>query len=349
MKYILFLCVALFPMNSWPSDSKDSCTGDDTTISYSARMRWWTVSGGDEANQCKKSRTIYKELCRPLGKTCTVDKDSESTLAAVLSHAASIAQPPRVSIDITKMDTQTILMSDNWKQGTGSAQEAIVLAFRSETHCLQLTEGQDLECDASFDEFLNGLSLALFMSNVSSQIDSGLRKRVILRNRNRLAQWDAYLSEEQFQYPWELGLNFCWYIPSWKEYSSTLGRSQCFIPIYNVKLAMEVRDASPVHGWETAPEFRFIFLHPELAISYSSEPNAGDKVNAALIFEWVGAYWWNWNEDWKSADDNVFDCILDICPVGASLASAVVDLPDSDPIGHGLALHIHTFIADSTR
>lgn len=352
MKILLAILLSISivgPNYSWAGDRGNFCEKDDTSASYEKRMRWWIVTGGEAADFCKRSRSIYKRLSESLvdiWKQYGSEID-EAMIADFTIHVGSLARPPKVAVDVSELDTQTMLLSDNWKQGAGSTQEKIILAFPR--GCRAVKVGDNANCDADFIRLLDGLSLSLFMQEFATQIDKHIMQEELLRSSKRLAQWKAYLNDEQFQYPWELGLNFCWKVPNWKNYDSTFGRSQCFVPGWNVVKGRKVQDSSAPIGWEKSPSFRFIYLHPELAVSYSSEPRDGDKVNAALVFEWIGAYWWSWNEDWKKNGDDVFNCSFDVCPFGFSLASALVDLPDNDALGFGVSTHVHNFMISATR
>ena len=326
----------------------DLCGDKGAATTFGERVRW-LVGGSASADACLESAAFYERLRGVLDEAWRLNGQviNDTSLSEVAVNVRAIAHPPRVAVDLSEMDLERLKQTDNWKQGAGSAHEQVLMAFPRE--CFSAIEGAQTSCDREFERLTDGLALMHFMQRVSTDANRDEIERQLRRSAFRVAKWDAYLSSQQFQYPWELGLNFCAQQP-WEDYSAGWQRAGCFVPVASSAIGMRVRDHVGPVGWEEVPEWRFIFLHPEAAVSYSSEPSGGDQVNAALVFEWIGAYWWNWNDEgWQKPGDPVYDCVLNLCPLGVSFAAAYVDLPDNDELGHGVSLHVRNFAFTATK
>lgn len=188
--------------------------------------------------------------------------------------------------------------------------------------------------------FVHGMQ-ALFVEGTVTD-----REEYIARGDKRLARWDRYLDAQSFQYPWELTANYCLHTDA---VEGILAHTGCLIPGLNGVIARDAMEDEPPTGWPDVPTSRLILLHPEIGITYSDDAPDGQQVEPSLVFEWVGLMGWSWNDDWASPDDDVFDCPLDLCPVGIALTSVYADMAAVDDVGHGLTLHFRNFALSATR
>jgi hypothetical protein len=338
--YLLYI-VGLFSTGAWSQEQV--CEGDPVDEIYEQRWRWYVVNGGDQADTCKESRPIYQELNALLDdyRYRTVLRIDASQIAL---RAGSIAREYDLAIDMSNLTVNDMISNDTWLQGKVFDQ---VVEFPD--NCKSQSAGVSEACDSEFESFKDRLSFAYFMSEITDEINKPELEADLLHSARRVAKWNKYLDSQQFQYPWELSLNYCWQQPGWSEEDSRWGRAGCFIPGVGSGIGRRIQDEHSQLGWEEVPEWRYTYLHPDVAVSYSGEPSQGDRVNAALLFEWVGVYWWKWNDDWAKESDSVYDCFLSLCPVGLSVVTTLIDLPDNDAVGYGLALHVHNFTLAATK
>jgi hypothetical protein len=76
--------------------------------------------------------------------------------------------------------------------------------------------------------------------------------------------------------------------------------------------------------WREPPSFRAIALHPDIGFMYDQNDPKGSRTNVALVFQWFGYQWWEWETN-KVKDLR-----------GLSIVSTVADNAVGYPVGLGL-------------
>lgn len=232
---------------------------------------------------------------------------------------------------------------DGWKFGTGQVADSAYIDF------FQACGGQSanyMECRERAAPTWAAMAFVHYMHKLAVEAGKSGRQDYIARSDKRLARWERYLDAQSFQYPWELTANYCLHthaVEGWLKHAG------CFVPGLNGVIARNAMEAQPPTGWRDVPTSRLILLHPEIGISYANNASDGEQVEPSLVFEWVGVMGWSWNNDWAAADDDVFDCPLNLCPVGIALTSVYADRADVDDLGHGVTLHFRNFALSATR
>lgn len=118
--------------------------------------------------------------------------------------------------------------------------------------------------------------------------------------QQRAKQWDSYFSDTQFQYPWELWLNF----------AADGGFREDYIDKGDV-----------------VPTSRFIFLHPDAGFTIVDKEGA-NTVNPALNLQIFGIQGWNWDDDTNRAKH----------PLGISLSGLLTEIRGQAEYDLGITL-----------
>jgi len=133
--------------------------------------------------------------------------------------------------------------------------------------------------------------------------DGNYRRRanaILLFNKSnlRLKRWNSYFYETQFQYPWELLVNF----------TADGGFEADFLN----------REA-------VVPSSKLILLHPDVALTVADNGVDGNKLYPALTFQWIGFQRWSWKNGVAHH------------PWGLALTSTFSDIAGLDETGHGVS------------
>jgi len=196
-------------------------------------------------------------------------------------------------------------MLDNTDE-TGSA-GAIVKDWLTGAGCWAVVPKNKPECIPVLEAAVGVGIRVLVAREVVDEFNLPQRAKNLTEVTTRAAQWEAYLYGTQFQYAWELVANR--YIDnSWRKIPED--------PFGNEL------------GLRIPPTNRGIFLHPDVGLQYISGQSNGDKVVAALTFEWLGYM------QWKGYKDNKVDGLW-----GISVVSTVADERNAPKMGTGVMLH----------
>jgi hypothetical protein len=141
---------------------------------------------------------------------------------------------------------------------------------------------------------------------IIDEFNSPQRAENLRKLQDLSAQWEAYLYETQFQYVWELMFNR-WLDNKLREIPKD--------PFGN-----EI-------GLRIPPSNRAIALHPDVGLQFIRGQQNGDRVVAAMTFEWVGYLEWTYKE-------NRVDGLK-----GVSVVSTVADHQSAPVVGTGLMFH----------
>lgn len=136
-------------------------------------------------------------------------------------------------------------------------------------------------------------------------------------------RWQAYLYDTQFQYWWELAAN------RYLDEKCPGGLNAVVTPVLGKKCAAIPRDnvGNPI-GWRDPPEYRAVFLHPDIGVQYNRNEIKGDRLKPSLVFQWIGYQWW----DWQGSKVSKLK--------GISLVTTVSDNANARLIGHGIQLQL---------
>lgn len=308
-------------------------------------------------NDCLVSLPIYEQLTSNQEdfKALPVDAQAERLVPKNLTEVRSTLQkyaqiyeqfvdasdsPTYAAIRRASEDIDRLFDAPSWQDGLArDVYGSFLTEYPADSACGD-------RCRDRYESSVYSLAFIGFMSKVAATSNAQSAEAYVKNHENRYKRWNAYLDVEQFQYPWELSANFCLHESSLKGFRKV----QCLIPVLGGIKTRKLLDNASRVGFKEAPSWRAIFLHPEVGISLGNNQADGDEIEPSLIVEWIGLSWWRWNNlDGGGFDsDKPFKCPLSLCPVGASLSTAFVDLPDNEDIGHGVSLRFRNFTVTTT-
>jgi hypothetical protein len=232
-------------------------------------------------------------------------KDIDRLAASVGSMPSDASKYPALNLDYWKYDA----------------------TLSSEPHGLPLQYLHDKDCfPHEPDERCNGVypgavELAddiFLVDTVVSLLQSSDRGKLLDEAKTREDRWHAYLYDTQFQFWWELGLNY-----AVEKTCPEFMRWEC-APVKTDPYGNEL-------GFRNPPDRKLIFLHPDVAVEYLHREPAGQRFKPVIAFQWFGFQKWTW--DGTSASHLM----------GIAVASTVADTSVSKRVGTGVMLQWKKF------
>ena len=342
----LILCVLTFGIAPGYSHGDLICTMEGK--SYAERLEAYASTHTDCLRKLPTSKKMAIEQHRVLSSVGSIESEGARKLAILAiteyfdSHrdANFKGAIPLVSAAKSQGEGELEFNANRWVVGAnGTLYEALVNPFLNA--CSQTSES----CDTEFVSVRDSLAFIDRVKTLTDSKSASVLKGELSKMDRRIAYWDAYLDEQQFQYFWELSTNYCMDYPDF----SRLEKLQCFVPILAGLKAQRARDKAPQQGWGEIPTTRWIFLHPEIGIAVSQGEEDGSEVQPSLIFEWIGIKRWKWNGDWKKDTDSAYACRWGLCPIGMSIVSQYADLASHKDLGHGASVHFKNFAISATH
>ncbi len=130
----------------------------------------------------------------------------------------------------------------------------------------------------AFDSQLDMLRVVNLMATLTRYAQSeSLRKSLVLALREN-KRWQAYRSQGQHQYIWEVWLN-----------GQVMDRQSC------VK-RNEASGEKVYIGFCAVPTSQWIVMHPDAALRWSHDAAKSSQLKPALIVETLGYYRWDWQD-----------------------------------------------------
>lgn len=368
---LLYLILGLLPLTPSTAfaEGEKSCV-EQVGKDYEARLfNYWT-------SNCYVNEKTYRHLSATLKQelvpTGNYLKRTEVTLGAIntarqestrlTSDLADAIQAINSALQEQAATSFTVLndLPDksskisnlaNWSRATwtpnqpGNQTWEAVKTTLKENNCLAVPQSRD--CDRTYADALAASGLLFAMRDITAYYLQPATDMRLNEYRLNVARWDDYLTAMQFQYPWELLLNYCYDNPRYvQKYgdeangkNQAIPRWKCFVPIWGTLVARKHLHNKPDIGFVSPPNRRWIFLHPEVSAIYAGDQSSGDKYSLALNFEWIGRYFYRY--------DNTTGRIKN--PVGLSIVSTIADLPGSNNHGLGLMVHYRNLGLSVTR
>lgn len=210
-----------------------------------------------------------------------------------------------------------------WKlDGTRSTEpHGLPTQFLFDNGCLGHEPSAD--CEAAYTLAVMLADDVFVVGNVVAALQSSDRQKIIDEAKLREARWHSYLYNTQFQYWWELGLNYA-VERTCPEYM----RWDCTEITSDVK-GNEI-------GFREPPNSKLSLLHPDVGLEYLNREPAGSRFKPVIMFQWFGYQHWTWQ-------DSTANGLL-----GAALVSTVADTSVSRRVGTGLMLQWKKFSVSVT-
>jgi hypothetical protein len=182
--------------------------------------------------------------------------------------------------------------------------------------------GTDPKCRAAFGRAVQVGDDVFIAGTIIAKLHAPEAKRFHDLAALREKRWHAYLYDTQFQYWWELGLN---------RYLEENCADRYLLPLIGKKCDKQERDKdkNPL-GFREPPEYRAVFLHPDVGLQYLDAEPHGDRLKPALVIQWVGYQWWKWKEN--EAKINSLR--------GVSFVSTISDNASNKTIGWGAQIQL---------
>ncbi|NIB44371.1 hypothetical protein HBA55_32555 [Pseudomaricurvus alkylphenolicus] len=249
--------------------------------------------------------------------------NSDSSAADALESALNKAIDTSADLQLAYLTTpqSQALVADEglainkWGYGAGShvIWRAVILQPLLDQGCAarDVTFSVDSTCYNYFHQKLAGLAeiYGIVREQILPVAVTPIGQMSIKRYADRVARWESYFKDTQFQYPWELIVNRR-FTYNWHE------------------IAKE----------DSIPTKRYILLHPDVGALYADN-DGDDQTDLALVMQWAGIQWWQeWDKDNRAKH-----------PIGVSVVSTFVDLPEMDEHGFGFMFHYKRFGLSVTK
>lgn len=296
--------------------------------------------GGDPAirDACRRSRSGYLRLAKAIqqdfiAKQISIGWAQAGTDAAAAVEKSLVAIRPSTRIDSAQLATlytftadQLNLAATDWNDpkywGTDfwkispsvpdpGAPWPRVNKLLTGVGCGNKMVSSAI-CGSQYREAGVLINHILVMHDVVEAYLSDVRQRVISDTSINYTGWNSYFDATQFQYPWELGINY----------------------FFDAKFSHEQeRDlyGNPI-GLRIPRSGRWIALHPDVGVSYFDDEPNGDRFAVSLLFEWIGYQWTGLSDKSKVK-----------WPIGIGIVSTWSDTKVIDSSGLGLMLHYKRF------
>lgn len=190
-------------------------------------------------------------------------------------------------------------VSSNWDQ--------VIVQPLQEAGCFDKKALSTNDCERIFNEFKPiAASYALISFRVTKPLVDWYQD-VDSKNIIKLeGQWNSYRKDLIFQYPWELFANYKFH-----------GGDQFDKP-----------------NFQGGPTSRLLVVHPDVAVLFGDSLNEGNKVNPALVIEWLGFLSW---QGYDSITNKVKN------PWGVAFTTSFADLAGAKDIGLGVTAHYQKY------
>jgi hypothetical protein len=212
---------------------------------------------------------------------------------------------------------------DYWKYSAALSPEpaGIPLQYLQDKGCFPQApdpQGPDARCDGLYAGAVELADDIFIVTRVISLIQSSDRGRLLDEAKTREDRWHAYLYDTQFQFWWELGLNY-----AVEKTCPGFMRWDC-APADTDPYGNEL-------GFRQPPDRKLIFLHPDVAVEYLHREPAGQRFKPVIAFQWIGFQKWTWEGTSASR------------LMGISIVSTVADTSVSNRVGTGIMLQWKKF------
>ncbi len=296
---------------------------------------------------CKMKNSFWTELVGIVAEEYRFSDDLTGKRTFIAQRMADRLREWQADVDYENLRLliETANSADpfgsNQKWMVGSLMDSIMNTLIQECSTNTISN----ECNNEYRLVRDRMIFATFMNNLGDVQRHPLVVEEVKKFNKRSAQWDAYLDNQQFQYLWELSLNYCRdnkNITGWKYVG-------CYVPLVGAGIAQADYDKKSANGWERVPTSRFIYLHPEIGAVYDKYEADDWHIKPSFIFEWIGVMNWKWNDSWTEPSDKIYSCKWDICPWGFSLVSQYANFSQHKDLGHGAAIHFRNYTITYTR
>lgn len=164
------------------------------------------------------------------------------------------------------------------------------------------------KCGTRYKQISPLIDHVLVMHDVVDAYLSDVRDRMASDTSRNNKKWQSYFDDLQFQYPWELIVN------------------------YNVDRKFRGHQPKDEYnnpiGLRQPPGGRLILLHPDVGLSYFDDEPGGERYRASFMLQWVGYQWAGYGDDGRVKR-----------PFGFSVISTYSDTVNVKGTGLGLMLH----------
>lgn len=165
-------------------------------------------------------------------------------------------------------------------------------------HVLNPSQSQKyITCSKRYEELKLLLPLMAIMKTTTQYYLNNEITEKMKRDARVEREFESYLFDGLFQYPWEQTLNFC--LEADKDYPEDeqggfWSDARCHVPFYSIVEARHKRASKGADiGWRSAPTSRRIVFHPTIGFGYTDKQPDGQRFKPSLIMQWYGVSWWD--------------------------------------------------------
>jgi hypothetical protein len=207
---------------------------------------------------------------------------------------------------------------DYWKlRGLSSTEpHGAPFQYLQDKRCINITPSAS--CDAAYTNAVELGDQIFIVARIVSLLQSTERGKLLDDAKTREDHWHAYLYDTQFQFWWELALNY-----AVEKRCPVFMRWDCTPP--------KTDEHGNELGFRDPPQNKLILLHPDVAVEYLHREPAGQRFKPVIAFQWFGYQRWDWQGEGVSH------------LMGVALVSTVADTSVSKRVGTGLMLQWKRF------
>jgi hypothetical protein len=239
-----------------------------------------------------------------------VQKEEWIAMSQELGHSNFLLS--QITENTTEEDAQSIakqaLPLNKWQRIDGDTKGKIKLENIEVQLLAPLSCGAPNRCPA-YESQREMVRVFNLVSRLQKYSQDGSLAKHYADAQLQTSRWEAYRSQGQHQYVWELWLN-----------GLNMGQDLC-----------PKDDTTGIQrGFCSVPETQWIVLHPEAGLRWSNAANQSSDLKLALVMEILGHSWWTWGKNQATMNDRW----------GVSWVAAYTDEPSGNKWSQGPMLHV---------